>query len=169
MYGRHAVAIDERRAFFRTNLWRRKADPPAGGPQDMKQVWFAGVHCDVGGGYPESESGLSKIALKWMLDEAVEKGLAVDDEKMATVLGNRSGGYVSPDPTAAAHESLTRKWWPAEFIFKRHWDSQQNVWRRRMNFGRRRTVPSGADVHRSVQARGAAYLKKLPPNINFVD
>jgi uncharacterized protein (DUF2235 family) len=49
--GRHAVAIDERRAFFRTNLWRPRPD---GGPKDLKQVWFPGVHCDVGGGYPET-------------------------------------------------------------------------------------------------------------------
>src|SRR5262249_49709514 len=44
--GRHAVAIDERRAFFRQNLWG-----PAQPGQDLKQVWFAGVHSDVGGGY----------------------------------------------------------------------------------------------------------------------
>ena len=66
-YGRHAVAIDERRAFFRTNLWRHAHESPAGGPQDLKQVWFPGVHCDVGGGCPESQRGLSKIALKCML------------------------------------------------------------------------------------------------------
>jgi uncharacterized protein (DUF2235 family) len=59
--GRHAVSIDERRAFFRTNLWR--PDPPTAdsGPKDLKQVWFPGVHCDVGGGYPEAQSGLSKV------------------------------------------------------------------------------------------------------------
>jgi hypothetical protein len=60
--GRHAIAIDERRAFFRTNLWIPKNPPPYTGPGDLKQVWFPGVHCDVGGGYPEPESGLSKIA-----------------------------------------------------------------------------------------------------------
>ena len=60
--GRHAIALDERRAFFRTNLWRPKKAPPKSGPQDLKQVWFAGVHSDIGGGYPESESGLAKIA-----------------------------------------------------------------------------------------------------------
>jgi uncharacterized protein (DUF2235 family) len=59
--GRHAIAIDERRAFFRTNLWIPKNPPPVH-PGDLKQVWFPGVHGDVGGGYPEPESGLSKIA-----------------------------------------------------------------------------------------------------------
>jgi len=83
--GRHAVAIDERRAFFRTNLWRRAADPQAAGPRDMKQVWFPGVHCDVGGGYPEPQSGLSKIALMWMIDEARLAGLILSDETVDLV------------------------------------------------------------------------------------
>jgi uncharacterized protein (DUF2235 family) len=69
--GRHAVAIDERRAFFRSHLWRKPSDASRPyGPRDVKQVWFPGVHADVGGGYPEAESGLSKLALQWMLDEA---------------------------------------------------------------------------------------------------
>ena len=46
--GRHAIAIDERRAFFRTNLWRPHQDANRSGPKDLKQVWFAGVHADVG-------------------------------------------------------------------------------------------------------------------------
>ncbi len=72
--GRHAISIDEHRAFFRSNLWTAGRPAVSSGPRDLKQVWFAGVHCDVGGGYAEEESGLSKIALKWMLDEAVAKG-----------------------------------------------------------------------------------------------
>jgi hypothetical protein len=59
--GRHAIAIDQRRAFVRSNLW--PGHGPKAGPRDRKQVWFPGVHCDVGGGYPEAESGLSKLAL----------------------------------------------------------------------------------------------------------
>ena len=51
LHGRHAVPIDERRAFFRTNLWWPTGTKKSG-PKDMKQVWFPGVHCDVGGGYP---------------------------------------------------------------------------------------------------------------------
>src|SRR5207249_3609227 len=76
--GRHAIAIDERRAFFRTQLWIPDLTK-AWGPKDLKQVWFAGVHCDVGGGYPEAESGLSKIPLKWMLNEGKAYGLLVDN------------------------------------------------------------------------------------------
>ena len=75
--GRHAIAIDERRAFFRTNLWRLNNSPPVSGPKDLKQVWFVGAHSDVGGGYPEAESGLAKIALAWMIKEAEMAGLQV--------------------------------------------------------------------------------------------
>src|ERR1700677_2152146 len=55
---RHAVSIDERRSFFRQNLVHQPAPPN----QNLKEVWFAGVHSDVGGSYPESESALSKIS-----------------------------------------------------------------------------------------------------------
>ena len=41
-------------------------------PQDILQVWFAGVHADIGGGYPEKERGLSKYPLIWMIEEAKE-------------------------------------------------------------------------------------------------
>ena len=84
LIGRHAVAIDEHRAFFRTNLWHHVAPPAEGGPHDMKEVWFPGVHCDVGGGYAEKESGLSKIALQWMIAEAQKAGLLVEDEKLGS-------------------------------------------------------------------------------------
>jgi uncharacterized protein (DUF2235 family) len=43
--------------------------------QDLQEVWFAGVHSDVGGGYPEEESGLSWHAFRWMLGEARLAGM----------------------------------------------------------------------------------------------
>jgi uncharacterized protein (DUF2235 family) len=67
---RHAKAIDERRRFFRLNRWQDPQDfianpfaPQNKAPQDIKQVWFAGVHADVGGGYKEECGGLSKYPL----------------------------------------------------------------------------------------------------------
>jgi uncharacterized protein (DUF2235 family) len=47
----HALALDERRKNFVPTLWMQKPEGKAKG-QELKQVWFAGVHCDVGGGYP---------------------------------------------------------------------------------------------------------------------
>jgi uncharacterized protein (DUF2235 family) len=163
--GRHAVAIDERRAFFRTNLWRSKPPPASSGPKDLKQVWFPGVHCDVGGGYPESESGLSKIALEWMLREAITHGLLVDEDRVAAVLGRAGMEYVAPDALAQMHESLTGFWRLAEFLPKKHFDWKVGRVRRRMNFFRRRTIPENSLVHESAFQRGDAYRARLPPGV----
>jgi uncharacterized protein (DUF2235 family) len=160
LIGRHAVAIDEHRAFFRTNLWRPTIEPNESGPKDMKQVWFPGVHCDVGGGYPECDSGLSKIALKWMIEEARSAGLIFDDEKVALVLGARGAGYAPPDANAKLHESLTRAWQPVEYLWKPHWNGETTEWQ--ANRFRRRTWPPKPLVHDAAWERAGGYTDRLP-------
>ncbi|MDS4028874.1 MAG: DUF2235 domain-containing protein [Candidatus Contendobacter sp.] len=64
---RHAVALDEMRASFQPTLWTTNNE-------NAKQVWFPGVHSDVGGGY--REAGLSHGALDWMVKEATSCELA---------------------------------------------------------------------------------------------
>jgi uncharacterized protein (DUF2235 family) len=164
--GRHAVAIDERRAFFRNHLWIKPTDPGAPcGPKDLKQVWFPGVHCDVGGGYPESESGLSKISLEWMLVEATKAELKVDPTKMAAILGKTSNTKCAPpDPNAMVHESLTGLWNFAEFVRKRHYDWKTGDEVRRMNLYQRRTIPPKSLVHESAFLRQGGYKNRLPPD-----
>lgn len=61
----HAVALDEKRDAFRET----RVD-------NGYQVWFRGVHSDVGGG--GENPGLSNITLRWMLRKAVKVGLPVD-------------------------------------------------------------------------------------------
>jgi uncharacterized protein (DUF2235 family) len=167
--GRHAVAIDEKRAFFRTNLWRPPANQSTNQAPtaDIKQVWFPGVHCDVGGGYAESESGLSKIALDWMLQEAKAAGLIVNPEKEKLILGvTDPSRFVPPNPQAAAHESLDGFWRIAEFISKKHYDWKKQKEGRRMNLFRRRTIPSpGSLVHESAFQRAGDYKKRLPADV----
>lgn len=87
LHARHAVALDEIRASFRPTLW-------TGEHPDVKQVWFPGVHCDIGGGY--RETGLSDGALKWMMDEAKALGLGIDPNMEE---------QVKPDPQDVLHES----------------------------------------------------------------
>jgi hypothetical protein len=70
----HALALDERRKNFLPTLWTQKPEGKANG-QELKQVWFAGVHSDAGGGYPEH--GSSDVALAWMASE-VAPYLAID-------------------------------------------------------------------------------------------
>jgi uncharacterized protein (DUF2235 family) len=161
--GRHAISIDEHRAFFRQNQWHNTPPTPPG-PVDMKQVWFPGVHCDVGGGYAESTSGLSKIALEWMLAEAHSRDLFLDKARTDLVLGKNGHGYMPPNATAEPHESLTLKWWPAEFMPKRHYDARTGTTGHRMNLFRRRTIPPGSSIHDAAFQRGADYQSRLPPD-----
>ena len=167
--GRHAVAIDERRAFFRPNLWR--PDPPLAhtGPRDLQQVWF---HSDVGGGNPDAESGLAKLALAWMAREAEEAGLLVERGTLELLLGRTSGGpYAPADPNACMHDSLRGRWHLAEFIPKRHYSEQSKQQEWRMNRGRRRSLPVQPLVHESAWLRkgyavppGAVRVIDLPPS-----
>lgn len=138
---RHAMAIDERRRMFRLNRWIEpqsfvrnpfdKKTPAV--QQDLKQVWFAGVHADVGGGYPEEESGLAKFPLDWMLREANVHGLAINSAmRNHLVLGRPRAGakttFVKPDAKAEIHESLTWAWRPLEWVPK---SARRREWRRR--------------------------------------
>ncbi len=67
----HALAIDDERKTFHPVLWDEEVKPF----QTVRQIWFAGMHTDVGGGYKEQD--LSDIPLVWMLQKAVENGLKV--------------------------------------------------------------------------------------------
>jgi len=71
----HAIAIDEKRRHFKPALWQQKASNT--GTQLLQQVWFTGVHTNVGGGYPAT--GLSDISLEWMMEKASLCGLQFND------------------------------------------------------------------------------------------
>jgi uncharacterized protein (DUF2235 family) len=60
----HALSLDDERPTFRPVLWSEPQDHP----ERLSQVWFSGVHANVGGGYPDD--GLSCTALQWIMDEA---------------------------------------------------------------------------------------------------
>jgi uncharacterized protein (DUF2235 family) len=159
---RHAVALDERRAYFLQNLWGNQ-------PTDVEQLWFPGVHCDVGGGYPEEASGLSAIALKWMTEKAETAGLIVDPAKKAIILPvqNLPGtAYAAPFAGGPPSESLTGWWWIPEFIPKSYRDPAANFAKRWMiHRGRPRFVAPGAKVHPSVYERKNLVPGYHPPNL----
>lgn len=94
----HAVAIDEHRRPFVPTLWT----DPKGAPlrvnvagSNVEQTWFVGAHSNVGGGY--ADTGLSDIALKWMIDRASKNGLQFDPTALAAI---------RPDPVAKRRDSL---------------------------------------------------------------
>jgi uncharacterized protein (DUF2235 family) len=119
---RHAVSIDERRACFRQNLM-----VPAFEGQDIRNAYFAGVHSDVGGGYPPGETGLSKIAFEWIVREARAHDMDVDDATFAHEL-NEVGA--PPDPAGPLHVSLKGGWWLVELIPDRRYsfEDKQRHW-----------------------------------------
>jgi uncharacterized protein (DUF2235 family) len=161
---RHAVSLDERRAYFLQNLWGSV-------PANVEQVWFPGVHCDVGGGYPESESGLSAIALKWMVGEAEEASLYLDAQMVSTVLPAQNipgAAYTAPYAGGPPHESLTGLWWILEYLPQRYKDPAANfAIRWRLHRGHHRYVGDGAKVHASVFERISLNLDPpyRPPNL----
>lgn len=165
---RHAISIDERRKFFRTNLWSRSVQAT-----DVRQVWFAGVHADVGGGYPEPQAGLSKIALAWLLDEAAEAGLAIDARRRTELLpaSGTDAGEAAADPLAPMHDELRKPLWKlAQWIPRRYWRRHPGTHRfvERWRLSPRalpRFIDDGAMVHSSVFERIAGDPGYRPPNL----
>ncbi len=96
----HALALDEERRAFLPELW--KPHPF----QHSHQVWFSGVHTDIGGGY--LENGLSEVTLSWMLRMGHAAGLL-----LAKGAGGRAGVPIVEDPKGVLHDSrdtLLKKW-----------------------------------------------------------
>lgn len=144
-YGYHAISIDEKRPQFPVSLWDEEQ---AEADQTIEQVWFAGVHSDVGGGY--ARKGLSDIALEWMLDKAEHAGLVL----------NRSDFQFHSNPHEDLHTSLTLKWQLLARLAGHSWDG-----------GNPRSIPSGACIHDSVRKRMEAisdYHPALPDNYQYV-
>ena len=83
----------------------------------VKQVWFAGMHSDVGGGYAEKE--LAHIPLVWMVREAMDLGLLVYP---------RHEVDLSPEAEGVMHDSRAR--------LGRLYRRRQRQWKREQNQGR---------------------------------
>ena len=132
---RHALSLHERRSFYAPTTWggldadtRPAVYVPACwasgryGPairwQDVKEVWFAGCHSDVGGGYPRECSSPADVSLRWMLEEARAHGLMISHEAEAKVK------LVTTITKEDLHDELARHetWedWPG-WIFWKNW------------------------------------------------
>lgn len=135
----HAIAIDERRKDFPSCAWD-ESQVAAG--QTMEQLWFAGVHCDVGGWY--DERGLSNIALQWMLKKANDCGADIDMPRLVA--------HYPADPLGDIHESYKGFW--------------------KFRGSRRRKMPDNARIHVSVKQRieaGGYKPVNLPDSPIYVE
>lgn len=140
-FGRHALAIDERRTDFKRVKWGQpsEGDLPKSpeGLERFEQRWFAGNHSDIGGSYPEDESRLSDIALQWMVEEAksLPHPIIVDRNKLRM--------YPSADGMQHCEVEALREayplWWPN--------------WLRRTWASAPRFEASGAPYHPTVLER----------------
>lgn len=193
----HALSIDEERDAFQPVLWdevdwaeKARCAYPRDDQQDkrtafqerMKQVWFAGVHSDVGGGYPDPS--LSYVSLVWMMDEAEKAGLRLLAEQkklfcdqsnsLGPIHDSRAGigAYYRPQPRKIA-AYLDR----ASGMFEPGMDLEvQTLSLRDPVLGEKPAPPHGllleCRVHESVAARLVAGTDDyapigLPPRVSI--
>ena len=178
---RHAMAIDERRRMFRLNHWQEPqpfisepfAKPQVQAPQDIKQHWFAGVHSDVGGGFPETESAAAKVPLRWMADEAIAAGLQVsrtmhDHLIFGSDRPNGTHQYTPLDAAGPIHLGVRGAWKILEWIPKR---TKWREWKRFSLLGlylprsEPRLIAEDATIDASVDIRRAEDSQYAPVNL----
>jgi hypothetical protein len=93
---RHALAIDEHRKDFEPTLWKHADN------MDLKQVWFAGAHADIGGSYKPDAGGfvVSDNSLGWMIKEAEDAGLTIEEHLKESIKES-----IKESPLAKIHNS----------------------------------------------------------------
>lgn len=102
---RQALALDEhRRAFEPRPYYIKPGYDYAAAGQSIRQFWWSGAHCDVGGGYKASQAELSDRCLRWMLREAADLGLRLKPGALdSTVAKDR--------PPVVHSETFTNAYW----------------------------------------------------------
>lgn len=140
-YGYQALSIDDKRKVFKPELWREDLVPG----QLVEQVWFVGMHSNVGGGY--RRTGLSDITLEWMIKKAKDAGLVLWDDFADKVL-------TKPDPQDKLY------------------DSREGLGK--VYFPKQREIPNGSKIHKSVFDRIANPAnfyqpENLPENCTIYD
>ncbi|MFK4387153.1 DUF2235 domain-containing protein [Bradyrhizobium sp. USDA 223] len=179
---RQAISIDERRCMFRLKEWDdsqifvrdRFAQFEKLEPQDSLQVWFAGAHADIGGGYSEAESALSKYSLLWMIEEAAKCGLSFDPQVVNQLAwGIPTEGspfkHTPPDFAGPLHDSMTAVWRLLEFVPKsakyQEWPERRSILGFYIPDCEPRVIPEGAIVHESVVRRMDRLSSYRPINL----
>lgn len=137
---RHAVSIDERRAFYRTNLM----EIPDDNLQDLREVWFPGVHSDIGGGYQDDDT-LSRSTFDWMIAELQADNVI------------RFRNVPAPDPnawTGKKHQELFNPfWWICEIFPKTRFFKSLKMRLPILNLFRSRSLEEGDLIHESALKR----------------
>jgi len=155
---RHAVSIDERRAFYRHNFFQEDSTAVGNPPRPrVQQLWFPGVHSDIGGGY--SDSFLWREPFAWIVKEAKAAGLPVDDQRFAQIM--TSPPVAEPWLEKKHNELLNPLWWICEFFPK-----MPRPWRIRVNLFSSREIKDGELLHESTLRRLRGDKSYAPANIS---
>jgi uncharacterized protein (DUF2235 family) len=146
---RHAIAIDERRAMYRQNRFR------AAPGQDLQQLWFPGVHSDIGGGY--NDSLLWRCAFDWIIAEARAAEMTIDEARLAQIAPPLPNLWKEDQ-----HKSLKGLWWILELFPKISWNFEKKRNGIRFNLGRYRRILEGELIHAAAleRIRGTSYGQK---------
>lgn len=139
---RHSMAIDENRRHYAEYRFDR-ADVAKPGSR-LREMWFAGVHSDVGGVFPDDHA-LSDIALQWIIEGALDAGLVVDGRVYKKNVGASLGDEVPPEKALGKIHSNP---WP--------WAIVGLGWRRRK-------IRATDEIHPSVRQRIAATTDAAAP------
>jgi len=118
-YAAHALAIDDERKSFHPLLWD-ETNQHKKPHQKLEQVWFAGAHSNVGGGYPKQ--GMSLVALDWMMSKAEAAGLRFVDNDRDFYRSHASVDDKLYDPRAGT--GVLYRWEPRDIA---HMCSRANV------------------------------------------
>lgn len=140
---RHALAIDEKRKHyppFHVNTDHK----------DCKEVWFAGVHSDIGGSY--TKEGLSKITLEWMLGEASRYGLKLIKDRVDKYVYGKNSNYQKPDFRQNIENSNTFKHKVSSILPRPSYDSIIGFYFD-FRFMAVREIEDNALVHESVEEK----------------
>lgn len=140
-YGFQAISIDEKRRPYKIVLWDERSKA---GNQVIEQVWFSGVHSEVGGGCSKDECSLPDLPFAWLMDKAIEGGLKLKEGWQ---------NNLCQDAAVDMHDSCTFLPWVVFGLRKK------------------RGIPDGAIIHQSVIDRIAQrddYNPALPKNKSTV-
>ena len=117
-------------------------------------VWFPGFHSDIGGGHPFADSGLAMITFMWMIREAIEAGMHVENDRVEALVE-----CCKPSAAAKIHDSLKGAWKAIEYLpaLRYSWRKQESVWRYRPNKARTMAA-SSVYLHQSLIDR----MREIP-------
>ncbi|KAI9735320.1 MAG: hypothetical protein M1818_006515 [Claussenomyces sp. TS43310] len=113
-----ALALDEHRGPFAPAIWEKREESHCS--TDLRQVWFAGAHANVGGGYDDQE--IANVTLAWMMDQLASIGLEFQDETIDYIFEENRRYYLNPPRQKSSKPFSKKPWkeWAIPEIYEKH-------------------------------------------------